>query len=1082
MRLKSIKLAGFKSFVDPTTVNFPSNMAAVVGPNGCGKSNIIDAVRWVMGESSAKNLRGESMTDVIFNGSNPRKPVSQASIELIFDNAETTLVGEYAQYAEISIRRRVSRDGQNTYFLNGTKCRRRDITDIFLGTGLGPRSYSIIEQGMISKLIEARPEDLRNFIEEAAGISKYKERRRETESRIRRTQENLARLTDLREELGRQLERLHRQAQSAEKYQEHKAEERQLKAQLGAVRWRDLNEQVGQRERVIGDQEVAFEALVAEQRGADAGIERLRDGHHELSERFNQVQARFYSVGGDIARVELGSNQYALRSLLNNKPAVAIPIFQRPGSNAIEISNLVREKMAELKHSFPQGMDYSIVYDPTIFVRGSIEAVVHTLFEALVLVVLVVILFLQTWRASIIPLAAVPVSLIGTFAVMYLCDFSLNNLSLMALIIATGFVVDDAIVVVENIARRIEEGDPPIEAAITGARQVGFTVLSMTLSLVAVFIPLLLMGGLTGRLFREFAVTLSAAILVSLVVSLTLTPMLCARLLRPLKRPEGASLARRSDRFFAAFMLRYRASLGWALEHSRLMVAIMLACIAMNLWLFVVVPKGFLPQQDSGRLRGYAVADQSISFQSLSAKMGEYRKILSSDPAVENVVGFIGGGRWQSSNTGSFFVTLKPIGERDPVEKVLTRLRERIAKVPGAALYLNAGQDVRLGGRDSNAQYEFTLRSDDLTLLREWAPKVEAAMRKLPQLVDVNSDSQDKGVQTRLVIDRDRAATLGINVEMVDAVLNDSFGQRQVSTIFNPLNQYRVVMEVDQQYQQSPEILRQVQVIGNDGQRVPLSAFSHYEPSRAPLEVNHQGQFAATTLSFNLAPGAQIGPTREAIMQALEPLHIPVDVQTSFEGNAGAVQDTQNQMPWLILLALLAVYIVLGILYESYVHPLTILSTLPSAGVGALLALMLAGQEIGIVAIIGIILLIGIVKKNAIMMIDFALDAERNEGKPPHEAIYQACLLRFRPILMTTMAALLGALPLMLAGGAGAELRQPLGITMVGGLLLSQVLTLFTTPVIYLYFDRLARRWAAWRKQRGLDLNTEAGFDGDAGR
>ena len=546
---------------------------------------------------------------------------------------------------------------------------------------------------------------------------------------------------------------------------------------------------------------------------------------------------------------------------------------------------------------------------------------------------------------------------------------------------------------------------------------------------------------------------------------LTLTPMLCARLLRPLKRPEGASLARRSDRFFAAFMLRYRASLGWALEHSRLMVVIMLACIAMNLWLFVVVPKGFLPQQDSGRLRGYAVADQSISFQSLSAKMGEYRKILSSDPAVENVVGFIGGGRWQSSNTGSFFVTLKPIGERDPVEKVLTRLRERIAKVPGAALYLNAGQDVRLGGRDSNAQYEFTLRSDDLTLLREWAPKVEAAMRKLPQLVDVNSDSQDKGVQTRLVIDRDRAATLGINVEMVDAVLNDSFGQRQVSTIFNPLNQYRVVMEVDQQYQQSPEILRQVQVIGNDGQRVPLSAFSHYEPSRAPLEVNHQGQFAATTLSFNLAPGAQIGPTREAIMQALEPLHIPVDVQTSFEGNAGAVQDTQNQMPWLILLALLAVYIVLGILYESYVHPLTILSTLPSAGVGALLALILCRSELSLIALIGIILLIGIVKKNAIMMIDFALEAERNHGLSPREAILEACMMRFRPIMMTTLAALLGALPLIFGIGGDAALRRPLGITIVGGLIGSQLLTLYTTPVVYLYLDRL-RHWV--NQKRGV--------------
>ena len=767
----------------------------------------------------------------------------------------------------------------------------------------------------------------------------------------------------------------------------------------------------------------------------------------------------------DVGTVELGAAATETSALMDGDPAVHLGLFPTPTGNPLVIVDGIRKLLPEIQKTLPPDVRVDLAYETSRFIQASIDEVVRTLVEALLIVVLVIYLCLGSLRSVLIPVATIPLSMLGAAALMLAFGFSVNLLTLLAMVLAIGLVVDDAIVVVENIARRIEEGDPPIQAAITGARQVGFTVLSMTLSLVAVFIPLLLMGGLTGRLFREFAVTLSAAILVSLVVSLTLTPMLCARLLRPLKRPEGASLARRSDRFFAAFMLRYRASLGWALEHSRLMVVIMLACIAMNLWLFVVVPKGFLPQQDSGRLRGYAVADQSISFQSLSAKMGEYRKILSSDPAVENVVGFIGGGRWQSSNTGSFFVTLKPIGERDPVEKVLTRLRERIAKVPGAALYLNAGQDVRLGGRDSNAQYEFTLRSDDLTLLREWAPKVEAAMRKLPQLVDVNSDSQDKGVQTRLVIDRDRAATLGINVEMVDAVLNDSFGQRQVSTIFNPLNQYRVVMEVDQQYQQSPEILRQVQVIGNDGQRVPLSAFSHYEPSRAPLEVNHQGQFAATTLSFNLAPGAQIGPTREAIMQALEPLHIPVDVQTSFEGNAGAVQDTQNQMPWLILLALLAVYIVLGILYESYVHPLTILSTLPSAGVGALLALILCRSELSLIALIGIILLIGIVKKNAIMMIDFALEAERNHGLSPREAILEACMMRFRPIMMTTLAALLGALPLIFGIGGDAALRRPLGITIVGGLIGSQLLTLYTTPVVYLYLDRL-RHWV--NQKRGV--------------
>ncbi|MNO76185.1 Multidrug resistance protein MdtC [compost metagenome] len=635
----------------------------------------------------------------------------------------------------------------------------------------------------------------------------------------------------------------------------------------------------------------------------------------------------------------------------------------------------------------------------------------------------------------------------------------------MALIISTGFVVDDAIVVVENIARRIEEGDRPLHAALRGAREVGFTVLSMTLSLVAVFIPLLLMGGITGRLFREFAVTLAAAVMVSLIVSLTLTPMLCARLLRPIERPAKASLARRGNRFFVAFMLRYRASLSWALEHSRLMLVIMFGCIALNVYLFSVVPKGFLPQQDSGRLRGFAVADQSISFQALEQKMARFRKILSEDPAVENVVGFVGGGRWMSSNTGSFFVSLKPITQRDSADAVAARLRKKLAEIPGATLYLVAGQDVRIGGRQSNAQYEFTLRSDDLALLREWAPKVQAVLEKVPQLTDVNSDAQDKGVQTRLVIDRDRAATLGVDVAAVDGVLNDSFGQRQISTIFNPLNQYRVVMEVGQQYQQSPEVLRQVYVIGADGQKVPLSAFTHYEPSRAPLSVNHDGQFAATTFSFNLAPGALIGPARDAVMAALEPIHLPLDVQASFEGNAGAVQQTQDDMPWLILLALVAVYIVLGILYESYVHPLTILSTLPSAGVGALLTLLLFRTELSLIALIGVILLIGIVKKNAIMMIDFALDAERNEGLSPRDAILEACMKRFRPIMMTTLAAILGALPLIFGVGGDAGLRRPLGMTIVGGLIGSQLLTLYTTPVVYLYLDRL-RHW--FNRRRGV--------------
>ncbi len=545
--------------------------------------------------------------------------------------------------------------------------------------------------------------------------------------------------------------------------------------------------------------------------------------------------------------------------------------------------------------------------------------------------------------------------------------------------------------------------------------------------------------------------------------------MLCARLLKARGSEPHEEKPKAESKFFLNLMARYKASLEWALAHSRLMVVIMLGCIVLNLYLFVVVPKGFLPAQDSGRLRGYAIADQSISFQGLQTKMAQFRSILGADPDIENVVGFLGGGRWQSSNTGSFFVTLKPIGERDDVDTILARLRPKLAEIPGAALYLNAGQDVRLGGRDSNASNQFTLRSDDLKLLREWAPKVEAAMRKLPQVVDLNSDSQDKGVQSRLVVDRDRAGSLGVNMALVDEVLNNSFGQRQIANIYNPLNQYHVVMEVGAQYQQSPEILRQVYVLGSDGQSVPLAEFSHFEPASAPLSVNHQGQFAATTLSFNLAPGAQIGPTRAAIMAAIEPLQLPLDIQASFEGNAGAVQDTQNNMPWLILLALVSVYIVLGILYESYVHPLTILSTLPSAGVGALLALILCRSELSLIALIGIILLIGIVKKNAILMIDFALEAERRLGMTPREAILEACVKRFRPIMMTTLAALLGALPLIFGVGGDAGLRRPLGITIVGGLIASQMLTLYTTPVVYLYLDRL-RHWV--NRRRGVRLET----------
>ncbi|PTQ74266.1 multidrug efflux RND transporter permease subunit [Pseudomonas sp. GV071] len=775
---------------------------------------------------------------------------------------------------------------------------------------------------------------------------------------------------------------------------------------------------------------------------------------------------------GDIAEVSNAVEDVRNAGFSGANPAVLLIVTRQPGANIIEATDAIHALLPEMQELIGPKVQLSVMDDRSPSIRASLDEAEITLIISVLLVIMVVYMFLRSPRATLIPALAVPVSLVGTFAVMYLCGFSLNNLSLMALIVATGFVVDDAIVVVENIARRIEEGESPLEASIHGAREVGFTVLSMTLSLVAVFIPILLMGGIMGRLFREFSVTLSAAILVSLVVSLTLTPMLCARLLKARDKNAPVEQPQAESKLFQNLMARYKASLEWALEHSRLMVVIMLGCIVLNLYLFVVVPKGFLPEQDSGRLRGFAIADQSISFQGLQEKMGKFRAILGADPDIENVVGFLGGGRWQSSNTGSFFVTLKPIGERDDVNTILARLRPKLAEIPGAALYLNPGQDVRLGGRDSNASNQFTLRSDDLTLLRQWAPKVEAAMRKLPQVVDLNSDSQDKGVQSRLVVDRDRAGSLGVNMKLVDEVLNNSFGQRQIANIYNPLNQYHVVMEVGAQYQQSPEILRQVYVLGSDGQSVPLAEFSHFEPSSAPLSVNHQGQFAAITLSFNLAPGAQIGPTREAILAAIEPLQLPLDVQASFEGNAGAVQDTQNNMPWLILLALVAVYIVLGILYESYVHPLTILSTLPSAGVGALLALILCRSELSLIALIGIILLIGIVKKNAILMIDFALEAERRLGMSPREAILEACVKRFRPIMMTTLAALLGALPLIFGVGGDAGLRRPLGITIVGGLLASQMLTLYTTPVVYLYLDRL-RHWVNRRRGVRTDASLE---------
>ena len=765
---------------------------------------------------------------------------------------------------------------------------------------------------------------------------------------------------------------------------------------------------------------------------------------------------------GDVAEVTDSVENVRNAGFSGNQPAVVLVITRQPAANIIEATDAIHALLPELRETLGSRAAIRVMDDRSPNIRASLHEAEFTLMISVALVILVVFLFLRNARATLIPSVAVPVSLIGTFVVMYLCNFSLNNLSLMALIIATGFVVDDAIVMLENIARRIEAGEAPLPAALKGAREVGFTVLSMSLSLVAVFIPLLLLGGIPGRLFREFAVTLSAAVLISLLVSLTLTPMLCAKLLRQRPAAPEEKLESRSQRLYASFLQHYRASLEWALNHSRLMMVILLATIALNVYLFAIVPKTLFPQQDSGRLRGMAVADQSISFQALQEKLGQFRQILGADPAVANVAGFSGGGRGPGANSGFFFITLKPIAERESMTVVMTRLRKALAQVPGANLYLNPGQDLRLGGRDSNAQYQFSLKSDDLDQLRAATPRVEAALRQLPQIKDVNGDEQNKGLQSRLVIDRETAARYGVDIEMISAVLNNSFGQRQVSTIYNPLNQYRVVMEVGQAYQSGPEILKQVYVIGADGARVPLSVFARVEPSNAPLTINHEGQFAATTFSFNLAPDVPLATAQASILAALQPLHLPMAVQTSFPGNAGAAQSTENDMPLMILAALLAVYIVLGILYESYVHPLTIISTLPSAGVGALLALLLCRTELSLIALIGIILLIGIVKKNAILMIDFALEAERNLGMSPREAILQACIMRFRPIMMTSLAALLGALPLLFGVGGDAELRRPLGITIVGGLIGSQLLTLYTTPVVYLYLDRL-RHWALRR-------------------
>ncbi len=784
-----------------------------------------------------------------------------------------------------------------------------------------------------------------------------------------------------------------------------------------------------------------------------------------------------YRNGSAVHLSDLGEVVDSVEDLRNagsvgGRPSVLIVLNRQPGANIIETADRVKALLPQMRASIPHAIDLSVAMDRTPTIRASLREVERTLLIAIALVIVVVFAFLRNVRATLIPSVAVPVSLLGTFAAMYLLGYSLNNLSLMALTIATGFVVDDAIVVLENVSKHVEDGMPRMQAALRGAREVGFTVLSMSLSLIAVFIPILLMGGIVGRLFREFAVTLSVAILVSLVLSLTVTPMMCARVLaRPRTGGPGRAgrFYRASERAFEALLAGYARSLSWALAHGPLMMASLAAVICLNVYLYVIVPKGFFPQQDTGRMVGNIQADQSISFQAMRAKLSDFIQIIREDPAVENVMGFTGGSQ---RNSGFMFVSLKPLSERkDSAERVIARLRTKLAREPGANLFLQSVQDIRVGGRSANAQYQFTLQADDLGELRSWEPRIREALSHLPQLADVNTDTQDKGLQTSLVIDRDAAARLGVTARMIDTTLNDAFGQRQVSNIYNPLNQYHVVMEAAPEYWQSPLSLNGVYVITATGAQVPLSAFASYEATNTPLAVNHQSQFAAGTISFNLPLGVSLSQATDAVNGTLERLGVPTSIHGNFQGTARAFQASLASQPWLVLAALLAVYIVLGILYESTVHPITILSTLPSAGVGALLALLAFRTEFTIIALIGVILLIGIVKKNAIMMIDFALAAERELSLAPQEAIYRACLRRFRPIMMTTMAALFGAIPLALASGEGTELRRPLGISIVGGLIFSQMLTLYTTPVVYLYLDRL-RLWARSlrRPRRGVQL------------
>ena len=767
----------------------------------------------------------------------------------------------------------------------------------------------------------------------------------------------------------------------------------------------------------------------------------------------------------DVAEVEDGVENIQTGGRFNGQPAILLVVFKSPGANVISTVDNVLAMLPKLRGSVPPGINIQVALDRTTTIRASVKDVTRTLIISIVLVILVVFVFLREVRSTLIPSVAVPLSLLGTFGIMYLMGYTLDNLSLMALTISTGFVVDDAIVVIENISRHLEDGLSPYDAAMLGSKEIGFTVLSMSTSLIAVFIPILLMGGIVGRLFNEFAVTLSAAILVSLVVSLTTTPMLSAKFLKAHGTAKHGRFYTAGERALGWMNREYERALRAVLRRQTLVLFLWLGTVALTVYLYVIVPKGFFPQQDTGRLGGSIRGQQDVSFDAIKEKATAMVNIVRQEPGIQNVMMFLGGGPGGGgSNSAGMFIFLSPDAERQKsgqtAEKIIGDLRRKTAGFPGVTLYLQSAQELNIGGRGSVTQYQYTLTTENLADLNEWSPKLMEAMAKIPVLRDVATDQQDLGLRTQLVIDRGTASRLGVSPLTIDATLSDAFGQKQVSTTYQTLNQYHVVMEVAQRYQQDPDALKNIYVKSTTGAMIPLTAVTHVETLRIPLSVNHQSQVPAATLSFNLAPGASLSDATTAIESALTKIGMPAEIHGGFQGTAQAYQASLSSEPILILLALIAVYIVLGILYESFIHPLTILSTLPSAGVGALLFLLLFKVDLSVIAMIGIILLIGIVKKNAIMMIDFALVAEREQGKTPEEAIFQACMMRFRPIMMTTMAALLGGLPLALGTGTGSELRRPLGITIVGGLIVSQALTLFTTPVVYLFFDRLRLRTA----------------------